>query len=65
MAKNPDFTKVAFSNASKSEGFEAWRNKIEKETGKNLDLLITETMEQVNVDPLYTAEAYKGMEHLG
>ena len=65
MAKNPDFTKVAFSNASKGEGFEAWRKKIEKGTGKDLDSLITETMEQVNVDPLYTAQAYKGMEHLG
>lgn len=65
MAKNPDFTKVAFLNASKGEGFEAWRKKIEKETGKDLDSLITETMEQVNVDPLYTAQSYKGMEHLG
>ena len=65
MGKNPDFTKIAFANSAKGESFEAWKHQIESSTGKNFDELITETMEQVQVEPLYTAKCYENMEHLG
>ena len=63
--KNPDFTKVAFASPSSNISREAWQKEIEKATGKSLDTLLSETMEQINVEPLYTADAYKDMEHLG
>ncbi|MBO7521893.1 MAG: methylmalonyl-CoA mutase [Opitutales bacterium] len=65
MGKNPDFTKIAFANSAKSENFDAWKKQIESASGKKFDELITETMEQVQVEPLYTAKCYEGMEHLG
>ncbi len=66
MSKNPDFSKIAFNPSSqKGMTMEEWRRDIEARTGKTLEHLITETMEQVDVDPLYTEDAYKGMEHLG
>ncbi|MBR4598056.1 MAG: methylmalonyl-CoA mutase, partial [Opitutales bacterium] len=65
MGKNPDFTKVAFANSAKGESFEAWKKQIESASGKKFDELITETMEQVQVEPLYTAKCYENMEHLG
>lgn len=65
MSKNPDFTKVPFVYEPNKTSRKEWQEAIEKKTNKTLDQLITETMEQVEVDPLYTAEAYKDMEHLG
>ena len=64
MSKNPDFTKVPFVYEPNKTSRKEWQEAIEKRTNKTLDQLITETMEQVEVDPLYTAEAYKDMEHL-
>ena len=65
MSKNPDFTKVPFVYEPNKTSRKEWQEAIEKKTNKTLDQLVTETMEQVEVDPLYTAEAYKDMEHLG
>lgn len=65
MSKNPDFTKVPFVYEPNKTSRKEWQEAIEKKTNKTLYQLVTETMEQVEVDPLYTAEAYKDMEHLG
>lgn len=65
MSKNPDFTKVPFVYELNKTSRKEWQEAIEKKMNKTLDQLVTETMEQVEVDPLYTAEAYKDMEHLG
>lgn len=65
MSKNPDFTKVPFVYEPNKTSRKEWQEAIEKKMNKTLDQLVTETMEQVEVDPLYTAEAYKDMEHLG
>ena len=65
MSKNPDFTKINFASPKSETSFADWKAAVEAETGKTLEHLVTETMEQVNVDPLYTEAAYEGMEHLG
>lgn len=65
MSKNPDFSKIAFTFEPNKTSRKEWQEAIEKKTNKTLDQLVTETMEQVNVEPLYTAEAYKDMEHIG
>ena len=63
MAKNPDFSKLLFQDAKPSNVAE-WRKKIEKETGLPFEELYWRTMEQIEVQPLYTEDAYKGANHL-
>lgn len=65
MSKNPDFSKIAFEFEPNKTSRKEWQEAIEKKTNKTLEQLVTETMEQVDVEPLYTAEAYKDMEHIG
>ncbi|MDD5261868.1 MAG: methylmalonyl-CoA mutase [Methylacidiphilales bacterium] len=65
MKKPPDFSTLSFKAESKPVSYEDWRKRLEKETGKKLDDLIWDTMEGVRVKPLYTADDYKGLEHLG
>ena len=67
MSKNPDFTKIAFEagNVAAKPSLKEWQASLEKKTGKKFDDLMTETMEQIDLKPLYTAEDYEGMEHLG
>ena len=67
MSKNPDFTKIAFEagNVAAKPSLKEWQASLEKKTGKKFEDLMTETMEQIDLKPLYTAEDYEGMEHLG
>ena len=64
MFKNPDFTKIAFQEASRAESRAAWEQRVLKETGHSVSELCTRTMEQIEIDPLYTAANYEGMNHL-
>ena len=65
MGKNPDFTKIAFENPKAKSSLKQWRADIEKKTGKSLDDLVVETMEQIPVKPLYTADDTANLEHTG
>ena len=66
MNKKPDFASMAFRDRSedRTAGKAAWKAQIEKETGKSLEELISHTVEQIDVAPIYTAEDLKGMNHL-
>lgn len=64
MFKNPDFTKIAFAEASRAESRADWEARVLKETGHTVSELCTRTMEQIDVRPLYTAADYAGMNHL-
>ena len=57
---------MAFRDRSedRAAGKAAWKAQIEKETGKSLEELISHTVEQIDVAPIYTAEDLKGMNHL-
>ncbi len=66
MSKGPDFTKLNYDSFEfPAATYEQWRAQIENETGKNLDDLLWETMEQLSVKPLYTAADAEGLEHTG
>ena len=65
MNKNPDFTKIAFDGGASNMSLKEWQSALEKKTGKNIDDLMFDTMEQIALKPLYTKEDYEGMEHLG
>ena len=57
----PNFTKPEFNS---SANYDAWKKSVEAKTGKTIDELIVQTMEQIDVKPLYTADDYKGLTHL-
>ncbi|MDR1802157.1 MAG: hypothetical protein LBQ94_00995, partial [Treponema sp.] len=65
MMNKPDLTKIAFSPASAGTTYAAWQSRVEKETGKSLDALLTHTMEQIDVKPLYTEADYESLNHIG
>ncbi len=65
MSKTPDFTSIDYSADFPAPTFAEWRKQIEKETGKSLEEFVWHTMEQIDVQPLYTQEDTKDLEHLG
>ena len=60
----PDFTNIAYEAPKPNATREEWAAQVQQETGKSVDELVTETMEQIDVDSLYGKDAYEGMEHL-
>ncbi|MGC9451913.1 MAG: methylmalonyl-CoA mutase [Oceanipulchritudo sp.] len=64
MTTTPDFTKLTHKCAPAKAGYDAWKAALEKKTGKRAGDYLWDTMEQIPVKPLYTAEDLEGMEHL-
>ena len=66
MAKFPDFSAIPFQTEAQQgqAGFDEWKAKLEKETGKAFDENFYRTMEQINLAPLYDQNAYKDCKHL-
>ncbi len=60
----PDFSKIEYRAPKPAASREEWAAQVKAETGKSVQDLVTETMEQIDVDPLYGQEAYERMEHL-
>lgn len=64
--KFPDLTKIELSlEPSGTLDFEGWKQKFEEQTGYKFEELVTQTMEGIDVYPLYTFEDIKDFEHLG
>ena len=64
MNNFPDFTKVSFDGTPAPATFQQWRIRFEEETCKSLEEWACKTLEQIDLQPLYTAEDLKGCEHL-
>ena len=62
--KSVDFSQLDYRAPASSQTYEQWQKSIESEAGRPLSDLLTDTMEQIAVKPLYTAADYEGMEHL-
>jgi methylmalonyl-CoA mutase len=62
--KKVDFTKIDFSMEPQKVSYEEWKAKFKKETGKSVDDFIWQTMEQIDVKPLYTKDDIKNCKHL-
>jgi len=60
----PDFSTIAYEAPKAVATREEWAAQVASETGKSVAELVTQTMEQIDVNPLYTQEDYEGMEHL-
>ncbi len=65
MWTKPDFTKIDCSPANpQSSDLKGWRDEIERATGEPYDSLISRTMEQIDLKPLYRREDVEGLGHL-
>jgi methylmalonyl-CoA mutase len=64
MKTFPDFTQIAFDPTPASVTFEDWRDRFKTETGQTLDQCVHQTLEGIEVRPLYTADDLAGCEYL-
>jgi methylmalonyl-CoA mutase len=63
---NPDFTKLDYRKpATPAVDYAAWARSVEAKTGKKLSDLVWDTLEQIQVKPLYGPEDLAPLEHLG
>ncbi|MDZ7764934.1 MAG: methylmalonyl-CoA mutase family protein [Melioribacteraceae bacterium] len=60
----PNFAEIKLDLNTKETSYEAWKEKFKSETGKDVDDFIWETMEKINVKPLYTKDDIKDCEHI-
>ncbi|HNY30252.1 MAG TPA: methylmalonyl-CoA mutase [Fibrobacteria bacterium] len=59
-----DFTKLSYKkDAPAKVDFDSWKASVEAKTGKKLSDLMWDTMEQIQVKPLYGPEDVEGLEH--
>jgi len=65
MSKQPDFTKIQYRSQKSFASIPEWEAKAREEAGVSLDELLWQTLEQIPVKPLYTAEDTAGMSHTG
>ena len=62
---NPDFTKIDYKSDFNQASIEEWKSLIEKETGKEFSALIEKTLENIDINPVYTIEDLETLEQLG
>jgi methylmalonyl-CoA mutase len=60
----PNFSEIPYEAPKPAATREEWAEQVKAETGKSVKELVNETMEQIDVEPLYTKEGYETMEHL-
>lgn len=61
----PDFTKIALRPSGRKMDYASWAAKVQAETGLSPEELAWRTVEQIDVQPLYTKKDCEGLEHLG
>lgn len=59
-----DFKNIELNYKSTESSYEDWKNRFKEETGKKAEDVIWETMEKINVKPLYTNDDIKDLEHI-
>jgi len=62
--KRPEFKELNHSIKTDSSGYNEWKKELIEKTGKNPEEIIWQTMEQIPVKSLYTADDLKDVEHL-
>jgi methylmalonyl-CoA mutase len=63
---DPDFTKLDYRKpATPAVDYATWAKSVEAKTGKKLSDLVWDTLEQIQVKPLYGPEDLEPLEHLG
>jgi len=65
MTKRPDFTKINLKTDYQKQSYADWQQAIEAQTGKPAGEYVWNTLEQIDVNALYTSDDLQDMEHLG
>ena len=61
-----DFTKLGYKKEQAAEvDFDTWKKAVEAKTNRPFGELLWDTMEQIQVKPLYGTEDQENLEHLG
>ena len=66
MSSNPDFRTIPFRSGLPKEepSLEAWKKQIEEKTGKSFESFYGETMEKIDLRPVYTAQDAENLPHV-
>jgi methylmalonyl-CoA mutase len=64
MKTFPDFTQIPFASTPAEVSPADWRARFEAETGRSLDEAVVRTLEQIDLQPLYTGRDLERCEHL-
>ncbi len=60
----PKFSEIDLKIEDKKVSYDEWKEKFKSETGKNVEDFMWETMEKINVKPLYTKDDTKDFKHV-
>ncbi len=61
--KKPEFKNIDLNLASKKVSYDEWKTRFEAETGKKVEDVVWETMEKIDVKPLFTDEDLANVQH--
>ena len=63
----PDFSKIQFTQPTENKiaDKKQWQAELEQQTGKPFSQFVKHTLEQIDVEPIYTAENYADTNHMG
>ena len=66
MSSNPDFRSIPFRSGLPEEApsLEAWKKQIEEKTGKSFESFYGETMEKIDLRPVYIAQDRDSLPHV-
>lgn len=64
MTKHPDFTKINLQSDYQKQDYATWKAALEAKTGKPAGEYVWNTLEQIDVNALYTGDDLADMEHL-
>lgn len=62
--KRKNFVDVELNLNSNKKSYNEWKEVFKKESGKNVEDFIWETLEKINVNPIYTKDDLKNFEHI-
>lgn len=60
----PKFSEIDLKIEDKKVSYDEWKEKFKSETGKNVEDFMWETMEKINVKPLYIKDDTKDFKHV-
>jgi methylmalonyl-CoA mutase len=60
----PKFSEIDLKIEDKKISYDEWKDKFKSETGRDVEEFIWETMEKINVKPLYTKDDVKDFDHI-
>lgn len=64
MTISPDFTQLSHQSAAAAGGYGEWKAALMQKTGKRAEDYVRDSLEKIPIQPIYTEDDVKGMEHL-